>query len=243
MNIGKFRKNLKKINKFDDWSDDQEVKLTRIEKDILLEYIRKLYKSVLDENIEEDQDELQKPVKSNKKSDDKSRPKANSVAQQKKTGEVKSEPEIPVVRKEIIEEKKSAVKLEEVKSIPVEDQIEPVIETPAEKVVAMAVSDKFMSIFNETKSHELSEKLSMMPVSDLRKVFGLNEKIFTINELFDGDGKVFDSAITELNNLSSFTEARDYIILNLTSRFKWDTELKLKKAEHFVKTIRRRYLN
>jgi hypothetical protein len=165
--------------------------------------------------------------------------------QQNKKVEVKSDPEIPVVRKEIIEERQPAHKLEEVKTKPVEDQIEPDIETSVEKDVKLpvTVSDKFMAIFNETKSNDLSEKLSMMPVNDLRKVFGLNEKIFTINELFEGDNKVFDNAINDLNSLSSFIEARDYIILNLTSRFKWDTEFKLKKAEQFVKTIRRRYLN
>lgn len=241
MNIGKFRKNLKKINKFDDWSEDQEVKLTRIEKDILLEYIRKLYKAVLDENLEGTLEEPAKVLKSNEKSDNKSGPKANTFNQQRKKVEDKEQ----LLEEEIVIEKKPEVKKEEDISKQVTRQVEPEL-TKRDEIVAESpvhVSDEFRAIFNEKKSSELSEKLSMLPVSDLKKAFGLNEKIFTINELFDGDNKVFESTINDLNSLSSFTEAKDYIISNLISRFKWDSDIKIKKAEHFVKTIRRRYMN
>ena len=53
----------------------------------------------------------------------------------------------------------------------------------------------------------------------------------------------FESAVKCLNELKTFSEARDYIISSLAVKFKWDSELKLKKAEQFVKTIRRRYNN
>jgi hypothetical protein len=242
MNIDKFVKNLHKINNFDSW-DKPKGKLTKIEKDILLEYIRKMYKAVFDDSVVVETKEIinlppvietQKIVKEQESKVidiDEQNEIQTTVNVQEKVAEIKQEikiEEIPVKVEEIVLESK-----------PVENKVE----ESKSKALHTGFSDEFMSIFKDFTSKELSEKLSMLPVKDLKKAFGLNEKIFTINELFNGDSANFDKVLDEMNQLNSVAEAKEYIIINIANRFKWDNDHKIKKAEQFFRTIRRRYIS
>ena len=70
---------------------------------------------------------------------------------------------------------------------------------------------------------------------------GINERIFTMNELFGGDQAAFDDTIKALNGFSNFAQAKNYLAANVASKFKWDAKAKKKKAKTFVKLVRRRY--
>ena len=241
MDIDKFKKNLKKIINFNDWSDNEKVKLTRIEKDILLDYIRKLYNSVLKEKFEIQNDVPPKLKKFDNAGEVKSSAKVRQPKQIEDIDKTKPYPVTESNKSAKVEDVKAESKIEEevisiIDGLSVEE-----LKHDDVKTLKVLVSDEFLQIFKEKNSNELSEKLGMLPVNDLRKAFGLNEKIFTVNELFDGDSNHFDNVINDLNLLSSFSDAKEYIISNLIVKYKWDTELKLKKAEQFVKTIRRRY--
>jgi hypothetical protein len=266
MDLKKFRKNLIKINDFDNWEDIPEGKLSRIERDVLLNYIRKLYDAVL--NGEYENPEL-------KKSKSHSKDKTNRT---KDHDHLKERLDTAIIEKaEYIEKTKKPAVIETEEKVeketsgldrPSDDQkvmtvnADPDIFTKSEDVASekmeepldqlsvpeikipddISFSDDFMAIFTAKVSHELSEKLSMMPIGDLRKAFGINEKIFTVNELFGSDMKYFDQVISELNEMASFNEAKNYVLRNLVSRFKWDEKPNHKKVETFIRTIRRRYL-
>lgn len=112
----------------------------------------------------------------------------------------------------------------------------------APKVVgASASNDDFSELFDHKEAKELSEKLSDLPVKDLTKAMGLNEKIFTINELFGGDNKAFDTALKTLNTFNSFDQAKAYLSDNFAGKHNWDSKTNKKKAITFIKLVRRRY--
>ncbi|MCB0643443.1 MAG: hypothetical protein KDC44_17455, partial [Phaeodactylibacter sp.] len=96
-------------------------------------------------------------------------------------------------------------------------------------------------LFESSKAKELSEKLGELPIPDLTKAMGLNEKIFTINELFDGDQNKFNSVLQVLNGLHTYEQAKEYLVSEVVDTFDWTDKSKKKKAKNFIKLIRRRY--
>lgn len=101
--------------------------------------------------------------------------------------------------------------------------------------------DVLDTLFNDDGGKELSDRLSNLPIKDLSKGMGINEKIHTIQELFGGNKGEFDSAISNLNNFSSFREAATYLKQGAAKSYDWGSEAKNKKAVTFIKLVRRRY--
>ncbi|MGE5356526.1 MAG: hypothetical protein ACM3PT_09860 [Deltaproteobacteria bacterium] len=246
MNIEKFKKNLIKINKFNELTNSELDSLSRIEHDLLMEYIRKLYKAVIEDGektvINKDEEKKISELPGKEKIQVKPDFSRNNIVEEM----TKPTEQAIVADKEIIRE---TVKYEE-KADSKEIKTEKNVENTKQQAlgedienVKPNISEEFKTIFNEKTTNELSEKLSMLPVDDLKKAFGLNEKIFTINELFGGNAVAFEEAIKELNTIGSFVKAKDYIMSNLVVRFDWDNENKFKKAEQFVRSVRRRYQN
>ncbi|MEM6319855.1 MAG: hypothetical protein AAF960_19440 [Bacteroidota bacterium] len=93
-----------------------------------------------------------------------------------------------------------------------------------------------------TEARELSEKLGQTRIKDLNNAMGLNERIFTINELFGADNSLYRNVIRDLNNMSSFEEATAYLSANVAEKFNWTHKNKRNKAKNFIKLVRRRYL-
>ena len=109
------------------------------------------------------------------------------------------------------------------------------------KVATTLSNDELNELFDHKEAKELSEKLSALPIKDLTKAMGLNEKIFTINELFGGDGKAFDTALKTLNTFNNFDQAKAYLCENIANQYNWTSRGKKKKAINLIKLIRRRY--
>ena len=72
----------------------------------------------------------------------------------------------------------------------------PVPERPR-PIVQTQVSSDVQALFEETSGKELSDKLSGMPIADLSKAFGLNDRLLNQNELFGGSKTYFDEAIKD----------------------------------------------
>lgn len=108
------------------------------------------------------------------------------------------------------------------------------------KAKSEKISADVEDLFEQPQAKELSEKLSELPITDLTKAMGLNERIFTINELFGGNQDAFADALKELNTYASFEDAKEYL-MGLATDFKWASKNKTKKARNFIKLIRRRY--
>ncbi len=216
MNKSKFKKYLTKINSFETWIDNDE-ELSQIELDLLSDYIKKLYESIIEK-------------KHNKP--------AEKTPEPKKIIKNKEEPQ------KTVEEKTEDVETKDIKEKPVglDTSTDKPIKKTEDKPKHKEYSAEFLSIFSDNGANELSAKLSLRLLSNLKKAFGINEKIFTINELFDGNKSEFNSAIEKLNDFTDFEDAKSYILEYLAPVFDWDKSKKIKKVDQFVKTIKRRYI-
>ena len=230
MNTTKFNKYLKKIKAFDSLVDDLS-DLSFVERDLLKDYIKKLYESVSELD---DSDKIEKKQKKHKKS---------IVAEKsEKHEEIKEEvqEEIKFVKPEA-EEKNNQVSTDD-NTIDVKEQNAENTNSTAKEDESINVSPEFLELFEVNYGNELSQKLSQIPIKDLTKAFSINERIFTVKELFKGDKDSFEKVIGDLDKLTSLEEAKDYLIKNIIEKYGWDNPKMLKKVKGFVATIKRRYL-
>lgn len=97
------------------------------------------------------------------------------------------------------------------------------------------------ALFEQKQAKELSEKLSELPVADLRKAIALNDRLLLTRELFGGDAQAFETAIAALNSYTSFDQAKHYLLENCVMRYHWTEKKHLETARNFIKLVRRRY--
>ncbi len=145
------------------------------------------------------------------------------------------EGEIPqdVEEEEVIEivEEEDDEEIEQVMNEEKIDELEP----------PMEVDDSLIELFSDASGNELSDKLASRPIKDLTKAMGINERIFTVNELFGGNQKEFENLMVALDGLSSFDEAKGVLIGSVAEKYEWASEAKQKKATGFIKLVRRRF--
>lgn len=100
---------------------------------------------------------------------------------------------------------------------------------------------KFDKLFDTEYARELSERLSAARIDDIGRAMGLNEKIFTVNELFKGDSGAFDAAVRTLQSFATFDQAKQYIVAELAPKYEWLSPEKFKKAREFIKIVKRKF--
>ncbi len=235
MKMRKAQKLLKKISALIENSDNGQNALEAIERDLLLSYLRQLYELVLQAKIEAGEEETKETGK-------KETPKAEPTPAPPKKTEVKPKPEPkvqletnqtpPITKPEPIPEPEP-----QPKTLPTNKPQAPLSKTKSKSTVR---NEELEELFQLPVAKELSEKLSTLPIKDLSKAMGLNEKIFTIKELFGDDQELFNQTLSRLNGLSSFEEARS-VLIDLAERFNWMSKAKKKKAKNFIKLVSRRY--
>ena len=219
MDIKKIEKRIRKISNLVDLIK-MDGKLSQIERDLLLDYVRKLYDDLLGSK------EVEVSVTS----------KADTPSQ--KIVEPKIEVAVALKPKitEAIVEKAST---EQVDNKP-KEEAKPILKEVNQEIPNVD-EDTFGELFVFEEVKDLSNKLGMAKIDDINKAIGINERIFTIKELFGGDNEAFSSTVNALNNSSSFDEAKDILIKKVASKYNWDDEQKFKKAQHFIKIVRRLY--
>ena len=234
MNHKKIKKQINKINSFfESITADDEI--SKIEKNLLLSYISKLYESILDPI-----DNLVAEAKTSR-----------TVAMKKKTAaEIerksyqKTETGLPIVEEvEIISTPQEILVKEAVKPITLVEA-KKTVNTPASDVIETSkveLSEKMISIFEKSRGLEISDKLGNLPLKDLTKAMGINERMFTIKELFGGNQERFKTVMYDINELSGYDEAKEYLIRGVATELKWDSESHYKKADKFVKLVQRRF--
>ena len=208
-------------------------KVSSIERDLMLSYIRTLYETFLETG--NDPFPITKPSQ-----------KTTRVVPEPVVEEVVVAPSRPKARvveiPDSIKEYATPPPPPAPKTAPivVQEVIEP---TPAPEPSPdpIVMDEEHAALFEQKEAKELSDRLSQMPIHDLKKSMGLNEKILTINELFGGDHKAFDRALTDLNTLATFEEAKQYMSENLAAKYDWSDKSKKKKAQIFIKLVRRKY--
>ncbi|MEO6731254.1 MAG: hypothetical protein ABIN01_08550 [Ferruginibacter sp.] len=103
------------------------------------------------------------------------------------------------------------------------------INETAEK--ASSVNDRL-----KEKKVEISEKLTALPVKDLKKAIGINDRFLYINDLFRGDEAMYERSIKTINGFSIFPEAEYWIRRELKTKLGWtDDNETVKQFDQLVK--------
>jgi hypothetical protein len=86
------------------------------------------------------------------------------------------------------------------------------------------------------KKIEISEKLTGLPVKDLRKAIGINDRFLYINDLFRGDEVMYERSIKTINSFSIWPEAEYWIRRELKTKLGWtDDNETVKQFDQLVK--------
>lgn len=109
-------------------------------------------------------------------------------------------------------------------------------------VISHGQSDEaLLKLFDLQKSDEMGSRFSHVPIASIESAMGLNERIFTLNELFGGDKGLFDAWCAKLNSLNSFADAKKVLVEGPAKDFKWSEPERIKMAEQFIRIVSRKY--
>lgn len=241
MNIKKFRKNLHKINAI---IGAEDVALNPIEKDLVKSYLLNMY-----ENL----DQLDQPKAKNKSKETGDERRTLYVEPTPVITEEVEEEKVIHQKNEPIVEPKSETILEDKIESPVVEIVEEVVEekqpSPEPEPIAQSVPDADnnthtrtidSALFDFKNGNDISDKLSNLPIADLTRCMGINEYIFTKDELFGGDQNRMVDSLESMNKLSNFNLAKIELEA-LALDYNWDSPNKIKKAKNFIQLVRRRY--
>ncbi len=220
MNIKKFEKRLDRVQKLFS-AIKEEGNISKIERDLLANYVRKLYETLFDE--------VEAVAKKKIERD---------TYQVEKTIDVKSEKINDHTTQEFVLEKEE--KEPENQSIPEIEEVNSVIEEVKEQK-EITIPEEYQELFNIEEGGEISDKLSMTSIKELKKAFSINERIFTIQELFGGNTQKFNDILGELDSLKTYESATDYIFNNIAQQEEWASNSRLKKAKKFMNLVYRRF--
>ena len=233
MKIDKVKKQLKKVNALFS-SIEEEGSYSSIEKDLLKSYITELYERISLE-VELPSPPSHKKKRGNNKEDSIFTPPV-AIIKEVEILETIAKEEVSAIQNSNSAQQESATDKVDVIDLPAE--ILPVQEGSIDPERQALLAE----IFEIEEIEDISDRLSNQPIADLNKAISINEKIFTINELFDGDHITYQDTINHLNKLTSFQEAKQYLVSHVAELFRWDKKDKIKKATNFIKIIHRKYL-
>jgi hypothetical protein len=86
---------------------------------------------------------------------------------------------------------------------------------------------------------DLGDTLTEVPIRDLRKAIGVNDRFLFINELFRGDEAVYERSIKTINSFSIFPEAEYWIQRELKVKHGWNDSDEL--VRQFYQLVKRRF--
>jgi len=236
MDLLKTKIYLDKINReFGRMNKDPE-NILRIDVDIMLSYVRELYDAILSE-----EEPPAPPAKKEHAKATASRPTDAEapVATPPPAAPrpVQAEPAPAPEEKPAPASPPPTIVLEPVKT----PEPLPVVKPAPPQVSFPAAPPEAEALFEQKQAKELSEKLSELPIPDLRKAIALNDRLLLTRELFGGDSQAFESAINALNSYSNFEQAKTFLLEYCVMRYRWTDKKHLETAKNFIKLVRRRY--
>lgn len=86
---------------------------------------------------------------------------------------------------------------------------------------------------------DLGDSLTEVPIRDLKKAIGINDRFLYINELFRGDENMYERSIKTINSFSIFPEAEYWIQRELKVKNGWNDSDELVKQ--FYQLVKRRF--
>jgi hypothetical protein len=234
--------------------------ISSMDRDLVLEKLRKAYDSILFENEVEQQVVTAPPasqpikVKVEKVHEVPSKPKMPEVKPQVNPEPIHTQPKAQAPespksfeRKSIFDPSVRSLAIEKVEEEMAEEQTEakPKGQSILNAEQPESLAQKFQgdrrsmtdSLSNQFKTKPVASQLQDKPISDLTREIGVHDKFLFIKELFNGDGKSYEETVNRLNQFSDIAEALIYIQEN----FSWNE--KNKAANKFIELIRRKLLN
>jgi hypothetical protein len=86
---------------------------------------------------------------------------------------------------------------------------------------------------------EISEKLTGLPVKDLKKAIDINDRFLYINDLFRGDEAMYERSIKTINGFSIWAEAEYWVRRELKTKLGWTAENET--VRQFDQLVKRRF--
>ncbi len=86
---------------------------------------------------------------------------------------------------------------------------------------------------------DLGDTLTEVPIRDLRKAIGVNDRFLFINELFRGDESAYERSIKTINGFSIFPEAEYWIQRELKVKNGWNDSNEI--VQQFYHLVKRRF--
>jgi len=117
-------------------------------------------------------------------------------------------------------------------------QHQPVAPPPTAKEINQSIAKESVSLNDTLKESktELSQTLTDIPVKDLKKAIGVNDRFLYINELFRGDEAMYERSIKTINSFSIWPEAEYWIRRELKTKLGWsDSQEVVKQFDQLVK--------
>lgn len=232
--------------------------ISKIEHDLLLEKVRKLYDHLLkitpETIVEGFQNEIeQKDKELSEKSFEEIEEKKNTIEWKVKPSEemhAVSKAEKEEVKEEKLTDDTNAKENEgqpEENDMPETEQILQEDETTSENEQPSAeiLAEKFQSkkSVNEAlnskveKKKDVSSVIKKKPLKDIGAGIGINDRFLFVRELFDGDKEHYNETIQVLNNFNSFDNAYAF----LKEEFNWDMEDE--NVVRLIELVERRFKN
>jgi hypothetical protein len=87
---------------------------------------------------------------------------------------------------------------------------------------------------------DLGDSLTEVPIRDLKKAIGINDRFLYINELFRGDENMYERSIKTINSFSILPEAEYWIQRELKTKIGWSDGNETVKQ--FIQLVRRRFI-
>jgi hypothetical protein len=109
---------------------------------------------------------------------------------------------------------------------------------PATRVDAPAA---VLALFSTKRSGELSDKLSTMPIKEIKKGLSINDRMVIVADLFGGSGELFERHIGLTQEALSFEEASQSL-LSAAVAHNWADDEKKPTALILINAVRRRFV-
>jgi hypothetical protein len=120
---------------------------------------------------------------------------------------------------------------------PVDSTVE-IVDMASEKLGQEKIPEKKEELLVEKTVIPSINKIQKLPIADISKAIGINDKFQFANELFAGNMQEYSVAVQQLNSLESLEAAMDYFS-NLQMLYAWDLENQTVKR--FLELVDRRY--
>ena len=115
-------------------------------------------------------------------------------------------------------------------------------EAPAQKKeVNETIAANAASLNDKLKQSkiDLGDSLTEVPIRDLKKAIGINDRFLYINELFRGDESMYERSIKTINSFSILPEAEYWIQRELKTKIGWSEGNETVKQ--FIQLVKRRF--